>query len=1400
MGRKLKGQSIDPIPNQFFAEMGHRLFTAASDAMFVVNGAGEFVEVNAAGCEMVGRTHQALLRLSLPDLFSDGRPFERLLERPLPDKTPPHEITGQYTTTLRSKNGRSLSVDVETHPLMDGRFLLIIRRTTPNVLTGRQQAGVETRDLAKFPSENPYPVMRAAQDGVLLYANPASASLLENWGCTVGQRLPETWRQHVLDTLASGLPKEVETAVADRVFSLIIVPLAAEGYVNVYGYDVTDRKQAGRKLRESQEQLAGIIASTMDAIVGFDESQNVVLFNPAAEQMFGRSAADVIGQPHNCLLPERYRAAHRQHIQRFSQTGMTNRKMSFQDTLWALRADGQEFPIEASISQVKVGEKMLYTAILRDVTERKQAEEKIRDLQDILTQAETVARIGSWKWDLATQKVTWSDEMYDIFAVDRENFDGDVAKVINNRIHPDDIEAVNQSNLSVLENLKPLPLEYRIVLPDGTERVVWAEGRINHDQSGDPAALVGYVQDITERKQTEKALRESEERYHRTLENMLEGCQIIGFDWRYLYLNASVVRHGRRSQDELLGRTMMEAYPGIERTELFATLRRCMAERTANFFENKFDYDDGSFAWFELSIQPVPEGLFILSIDITERKRATEALWQSEERFSKAFHLSPAALSLAGSDGRIIDVNENYERMTGYYRDELIGRDGVDLNILTRQQRIDLSQKMLEQGGNLREAELTVRTKSGEMRDVLYSVGIVEIEGKECALTLAFDITERKQMQTTLQEMVENMAAAQQMTHYGSWEVRLSADLEFIDPQMWSDECYRIFGVEPGSVQITSDYFYSHVHPDDREAVQQALWQAVQNRAEAAYEYRLIWDDGSIHTIYDRVKVVLDEGAGRPVKVVGIVQDVTERRQAEATIAGLHRRMELILNSAGEGIYGSDMNGRITFVNPAMGQMTGWEPDELLGRDAHAVFHHTRADGTAFPTTECGIHHAMQEGRSYHADSDTYWRKDGTPIAVEHTSTPIWEDGQVAGMVMVVKDITERKRAAKEQALLEEQLRQAQKMESIGRLAGGVAHDFNNQLTIIQLYSDLMRSKMAKDDPLLPKLEQIRQAGDHAAGLTRQLLAFSRKQILQPVTLDLNDLVMKLHKMLARLIGEDITLSTALEPGLWPVTADSGQIEQVIMNLVVNARDAMPVGGLLTIETSNLIFDERITGTHLDAPLGPCVMLAVTDTGQGMDEVTRKQIFEPFFTTKQADKGTGLGLATVHGVIKQSGGAIFVYSELGQGTTFKIYLPANANAFEQRFDSPVVTTMQHGSETILLVEDEIALRDLVRITLQEVGYTVLEADDSSQALGLVEQYADEIDLLLTDVVMPRVSGRDLAQALSARRPGVKVLFMSGYMDDDVLRHGLLTAEVEFLSKPFTRSTLASKVRSVLDKP
>jgi signal transduction histidine kinase/DNA-binding response OmpR family regulator len=380
---------------------------------------------------------------------------------------------------------------------------------------------------------------------------------------------------------------------------------------------------------------------------------------------------------------------------------------------------------------------------------------------------------------------------------------------------------------------------------------------------------------------------------------------------------------------------------------------------------------------------------------------------------------------------------------------------------------------------------------------------------------------------------------------------------------------------------------------------------------------------------------------------------------------------------------------------------------------------------------------------------------------------------------------------------LESQLRQAQKMEAVGRLAGGIAHDFNNLLTAILGYGTLLLSRLREDDHGRQNVQEILKAGERAASLTNQLLAFSRKQVLQPKVLDLNALATNLEKMLRRLIGEDIELATSLDGDLGQVRADPGQIEQVIMNLVVNSRDAMPEGGKLTFETANATLGEDYVSRHLGAKPGRYVMLAVADTGVGMDAQTQARVFEPFFTTKEAGKGTGLGLATVYGIVKQSEGYISVYSEPGQGTIFKIYLP--------RIDQPVETatagqaaSVPRGTETILLVEDEEAVRRLARLILEGQGYAVIEAPSAASALAIAEQHATPIHLVLTDVVMPGMNARELSQALTRIRPSARVLFMSGYTGDTIVRHGVLEPGIAFLQKPFTPADLARKVREVLD--
>jgi nitrogen-specific signal transduction histidine kinase len=397
-----------------------------------------------------------------------------------------------------------------------------------------------------------------------------------------------------------------------------------------------------------------------------------------------------------------------------------------------------------------------------------------------------------------------------------------------------------------------------------------------------------------------------------------------------------------------------------------------------------------------------------------------------------------------------------------------------------------------------------------------------------------------------------------------------------------------------------------------------------------------------------------------------------------------------------------------------------------------------------------------------------------------------------------VRDLSERKQAEAALRRAEDQFRQSQKMEAVGRLAGGVSHDFNNLLTVINGYTQVLLARLPAGDPARGPVELINKAGNRAAGLTRQLLAFSRRQVLEPKVFDLNGTVVDLGKMLQRLIGEDIELNTLPASGLRRIKADLGGIEQVIMNLVVNARDAMPKGGRLTIETRNVELDQNYARTHSEVVPGPYVMLAISDTGCGMDEATKARLFEPFFTTKEMGKGTGLGLATVYGIVKQSGGHVAVYSEPGHGSTFKVYLPCT----EEKPTAASLPSLRpaaapKGKGTVLLVEDEDMVRTLSRQILQEQGYTVLEARHGKEAMQLSERDMDSVRLTVTDVVMPEMDGRDLAKRLLHRRPDMKVLYVSGYTDNAVIRNGLLEPGAAFLEKPFTPERLAHKVHEVL---
>jgi two-component system cell cycle sensor histidine kinase/response regulator CckA len=520
-------------------------------------------------------------------------------------------------------------------------------------------------------------------------------------------------------------------------------------------------------------------------------------------------------------------------------------------------------------------------------------------------------------------------------------------------------------------------------------------------------------------------------------------------------------------------------------------------------------------------------------------------------------------------------------------------------------------------------------------------------------------------------------------------------------------------------------------------------------------------------------------------QIIGVATDITERKRAEEALQASERSFRRLFAANPLPMWVFDLETlRFLEVNDAAIVHYGYSRDEFLGmrltdirplEDVPALMDDLDRRGDVDATLKPKI-----------------WRhrlKDGRAIEVEIASHNLEFDGR-PGVLVVAHDVTERQQ-------LQRQLLQAQKMEAIGQLAGGVAHDFNNLLGVITGTTELLLASLAPDHPGRRRAEQTLKAAERAAGLTRQLLTFSRKQIVNPHVLDLNRVVPEMTQMLRRLIGEDIDLRSALAPDLARIKADPGEIEQVIMNLAVNARDAMPNGGRLTIETQNVMLEGAYVEAHVEVAAGRYVMLAVSDTGTGIPPEIQARIFEPFFTTKEVGKGTGLGLSTVYGIVKQSGGQVLLYSEPEHGTTFKVYFPVVEAAAEKPAEMRE-PTIAAGTETVLLVEDEATLRMLVSEVLQDCGYTILEAQDGMEALRVSEEYQGPIDVLMTDVVMPNMGGRELAERISARRPDTKMIFLSGYTDDAVVRHGVLSADVAFLQKPFSSDALRQKIRTVLD--
>lgn len=898
------------------------------------------------------------------------------------------------------------------------------------------------------------------------------------------------------------------------------------------------RRLVARKVYEigkNEQRLSGLLDIASDAVISVDQDQRITLFNRGATQIFGYETSEILGRPLDTLIPERFQAAHRQHIEEFSAAPGVSRLKNRRNEIVGLRRDGTEFSAEASISKVTLDAETTLTVMLRDITERKNRESALRRSEQRISDAIESLPLAFILYDAEGRAVMWN----------------------------------------------------RLTL----ESMPWLRGKLAHGVR---------------------------------FEDLIRGA--MAEEWF----------------EEAVGRE-----------------EEWLAERLEQFHNPKpegreFARKDGRTT-LALEHKTSDGGTVGLRMDITDRKRAREALRESEERLSQIFRTSPALIFVSEyKTGVMLDINPAALQALGYDYEEVVGKTSMELGIWPDESSRAKINEVLDRDGCVRNHESELCAKDGRRVPFLFSINRIEMDGKDCLLSMLVDITERKRSEHALKESQFQLLEAQRMAKIGFWRLDLvSGDL------FWSDEIYRMFEIEPDAFRASYEAFLEAVHPDDRNLVDKAYQESLAERKPYEVVHRLQMSDGRVKWVQERCETDFNE-EGNPVVSRGTVQDITE------------------------------------------------------------------------------------------------------------------------------------------QTNYEDRLRQAQKMEAVGQLTGGIAHDFNNLLGVIVGNLDFVAESLKDDSSVLSFIREAKEAAYSGASLTGQLLAFSRKQSLSPEVIDLNDAVASVLQMLRRTLGETVEIRTVLGHGPNTVEVDPVQFEAMLLNLAVNARDALSGGGVITIETDKLRLDGRYAAERSYVTPGDYVMLSVRDTGTGMSPEVRAQVFEPFFTTKEVGKGSGLGLSMVFGFTKQSGGHIEVESEEGSGTTVKVFFPFKEGV-PKASKRPGEDVSSAQGERVLVVEDNTGLRTVAAKQLGSLGFETYEAENGRVALDMVDNGL-HVDLVLTDIVMPGgVSGLALATELAARKPATKVIYMTGYASGEMLRESPNSDDIPLLNKPFDRPELARAIQGVMGR-
>jgi two-component system cell cycle sensor histidine kinase/response regulator CckA len=934
--------------------------------------------------------------------------------------------------------------------------------------------------------------------------------------------------------------------------------------------------------------------------------------------------------------------------------------------------------------------------------------------------------------------------------------------------------------------------------------------------AGRSAVLVA-VQDISARRAAEEKVAEHDAYIHALTENNPLAIVVLNANHRVQLCNPAFETLFGYQQSEIVGTEIdLLLAPAREASEALDLTKRAMNGEVVRR-EAKRRRNDGSVV--DVQIVGVPLiangkriGCFGMYEDITERRRAEDAQHRAEERLRMLFENAVEGIFQTTPQGRILSLNPALARMCGYASCAEMMREvkNVDQELYVERDLREEFKRRIEQQGVLEQFEYQLRRKDGAKIWVSENArAIRNSRGKiACYEGTVEDITSKKRAELERQvnfeiihavNATDNLDDLLKLIHIALKRV-LYAENCFVALYEPSTQMFHFpffadqYDMAPPPQQVGRSCTAYVFHKEHAMLIPQKAFDklAAQDEVELVGTPSPSWLGVPLRTPAATIGVLVvqhyeDENAYTErdleflASVGGQIAMAIERKRSEEKIRESEARLRVLVQQLPAVLWTVGPDLRFTSALGAGLTRLGLKPNEIVGMSLWEYFESSDQSFTPIAAHRRAI---AGEPTTFHIE----WKGGSYACHVE----PLREaSGHLQGAICMALDITDRKQ-------LEEQLRQSQKMEAVGRLAGGIAHDFNNLLMVIQGYADLLAERLPAGDPLRRNAEQIQTASQRATSLTRQLLAFSRKQMLAPKVISVQSILGDMERILRRLIGEDIQLETSSAPDVGLIKADRSQIEQVILNLAVNARDAMPQGGRLTIETANVDLDASYARSPVVLAPGKYVMLAVTDNGCGMDAETQTHIFEPFFTTKEKGKGTGLGLATVYGIVKQSGGYVWVYSEPGRGTSFKIYLPMVENVEESGRDNRGdPQSSGRGTETILLVEDEKGVRELAREYLEMSGYTVIEAEDGHTALELAAMHSGTIHLLMTDVVMPGISGRELADRVKRIRPKIQVLYMSGYTDQAVVHHGILDMDAVLLQKPFTMATLSSKLRELL---